>query len=319
MVRNDSRFKAHFCGALLKLLKFFYDVLTRSYRSTHPTINMKIFGKGTAQQAAGRTEIRDRIDARIGVVNQAGGDVTTDKKVTTLIGDVMAKVLLSLYCTEKGIARTGSKPELVRRLLEAGWNLGPDAELIEDYARLQGKHTIGVVEEDNEDSDVPSQQAELMDYETKEEPKEKEDKKATRITPGTTETKVESTDLRARAPESRGLAAPRQIRGSDLPPQQDRRTDQLYGGWQEPEIQRWLDQPAGRQDRLQPPPAYPQGREYTGYHQLQREGESLFSAFETFLNKLASSIDAQTSSPWRMVKAPKESLRGRGVAEGLAC
>ena len=116
----------------------------------------------------------------------------------------MAKVLLSLYCTEKGIARTGSKPELVRRLLEAGWNLGPDAELVEDYARLQGKHTIGVVEEDNEDSDVPSPQEELMDYETKEEPKGKEDKKATRITPGTIETKVESTDLSAPAPESRG-------------------------------------------------------------------------------------------------------------------
>src|SRR2546429_9038554 len=36
--------------------------------------------------------------------------------------------------------------------------------------------------------------------------------------------------------------------------------------------------------------------EYTGYHQLQWEGESLFSAFGTILNKLASSIDAQTSA-----------------------
>ena len=82
MVRNDIRFKAHFSGALLKLSKFFYDVLTRSYNRT----------AGSRKKAN-----RDLIDARIGVVNQAGGDVTTDIKVRKLIGDVMAQVLLSLY------------------------------------------------------------------------------------------------------------------------------------------------------------------------------------------------------------------------------
>src|SRR2546421_9419081 len=111
MVRNDSRFKAHFSGALLKAFQSSFTMSSPAVTTAQgqpilrdEKINMKIFGKGTAQQAAGRTEIRDLIDARIGVVNQAGGDVTTDKKVITLIGDVMA-VLLSLYCTEKGIAR----------------------------------------------------------------------------------------------------------------------------------------------------------------------------------------------------------------------
>ena len=66
--------------------------------------------------------------------------------------------------------------------------------------------------------------------------------------------------------------------------------------------------------------------EYTGYHQLQREGESLFSAFGTILNKLASSIDAQTSATRlamengedaKEVALPQsqKGLRGRGISQ----
>ena len=126
MVRNDNRFKAHFSGALLKAFQSSFTMFSPAVTTAQgqpilrdEKINMKIFGKGTAQQAARRTEIRDLIDARIGVVNQAGDDVTTDKKVIKLIGDVMAKVLLSLYCTEKGTARTGSN----QSLSDGSWRL----------------------------------------------------------------------------------------------------------------------------------------------------------------------------------------------------
>src|SRR5947209_1547006 len=150
-------------------------------------MNTKIFAKGTAQQTAGRAKIRDLINARTADVIQAGGNVTGDETIINLIGDIVAKSLLSLYCTEKGIARTGTKPELVRRLLDAGWTLKPDIELQNDYTKLQGIHTL-TVEEDKEEAGIPGQQAGTT--ETKVEPgKDGPASKETNSAPDIIETK----------------------------------------------------------------------------------------------------------------------------------
>ena len=101
-------------------------------------IDMKVFGKG-GQQSGDRDKMRQDLDTRVGVVATLGGILIEDIGIAMLIKDIVAKHLLSLYCEERKIAHTGSKLEIVQRLL-LPWNLGTDKVLKEDYAKLQPKH-----------------------------------------------------------------------------------------------------------------------------------------------------------------------------------
>jgi len=256
-------------------------------------IDMKVFGKG-GQQSGDRDKMRQDLDTRVGVVATLGGILIEDIGIAMLIKDIVAKHLLSLYCEERKIAHTGSKLEIVQRLLRAGWNLGTDKVLKEDYAKLQPKHG----------KDIES--------------KKRQAKDKTRNTQGTgaraTDGKTETERTRPRTPEpseqGRGVTAPpagiggpppRPERNWDSPPRDlqtpypYRRYDDLGYG---PEEQAWIYGDSRRR-MAPPPPAYPlerdYPRDYAGYPAESRDSVIL-AQFGTVLSKLAASIDAQTKA-----------------------
>src|SRR3984957_1785363 len=144
MVETDRSSKAHFFEFPLEAFQSSFTMAAigtiSSQGSSLPQevdLDSKIFGKGKAQKSEEREKIRRKIDTRIGVVTQLSGDVEEDIEIALFIEAILAKNLLTMYCAERKLAKTGTKLEQIQRLMRHGWTLGSDEALQEDYARLQ--------------------------------------------------------------------------------------------------------------------------------------------------------------------------------------
>src|ERR1700722_10623458 len=241
-------------------------------------LDSKIFGKGKAQKSEEREKIRRKIEIRIGVVTQLSGDVVEDMEIALFIEAIVAKALLTLYCAEFRVAKTGTKVEQIQRLLRAGWNLGTDEALQADYTKLQPKHGT------SDDDDTKTVQGDEKDQAAT-------GKRITRAAPKATEVKADTEEPRPQAPRPAATGTLPIPLGH--PPQGAR--DLRFP----PEFQHWLDEDTSRRP---PPPPYPYGRENTEHLPPRRIEDS----FGSVLNRLASSIEAQAKAAKLAVETGEE-------------
>lgn len=95
--------------------------------STEDKTDSKVFARGTGRDPNTRKKAREAIQARIGVVTQANGDLAQDIEIGQLIKGIVGLPLLVLYCLDRNVVKSGTKwlvpgnrQNPPRRLPEAG-------------------------------------------------------------------------------------------------------------------------------------------------------------------------------------------------------
>src|ERR1700722_16422383 len=305
MVETDRSSKAHFFEFPLEAFQSSFTMAAigtiSSQGSSLPQevdLDSKIFGKGKAQKSEEREKIRRKIDTRIGVVTQLSGEVVEDIEIALFIEAILAKNLLTMYCAERKLAKTGTKLEQIQRLIRKGGEIRTNEALQEDYARLQPIH--GTSKYDERDESTQTDQEGHPEEEKGEKDKDQAIKAKTilRAPPRPTEDKEDIDAPRPNAPRPGGTGT---VPAPNYPPQGA--PDLGYG-----QFQNWIDE--GIRSRP-PPPAYPYGRESTEYPPPRRVEDSLFERFGPILDRLALSIDLQARSIDLQAKATKLAIDTR--------
>src|ERR1700722_4862744 len=258
----------------------------------------KFLGKGKHKNQKKGRKFGGRSTSALEWLTQLSGEEKEDTEIPLFIEAIIAKNLLTMYCAERKLAKTGTKLEQVQRLMKHGWTLGTDEALQEDYARLQPIH--GTSKDDEKDESTQTDQEGHPEEEKGEKDKDQAIKAKTilRAPPRPTEDKEDIDAPRPNAPRPGGTGT---VPAPNYPPQGA--PDLGYG-----QFQNWIDE--GIRSRP-PPPAYPYGRESTEYPPPRRVEDSLFERLGPILDRLALSIDLQARSIDLQAKATKLAIDTR--------